>query len=239
MDIYVISLEKSGDRKQIFDNYNLKYIKYNYHKAVDGSSLQNINKTILKKGATNYSNNAIGCAMSHLQLWEKCIELNKPIIIMEDDAIVNKDFNKHINNLINNVLPKKWDIVQLNYNFDSILSYNNTNYETCTCMFSKTKVTKDHIEQFRNNKINTTIARLNYAFGTSTYMLHPDGAKLLKEKIFPLDNRVITLPLLNNIACFTIDCMLNSIYKNILAYVSIIPFVMTPHISDDYKSTIS
>ena len=84
MDIYVISLEKSGDRKQIFDNYNLKYIKYNYHKAVDGSTLQNIDKTILKKGATNYSNNAIGCAMSHLQLWEKCIELNKPIIIMNE-----------------------------------------------------------------------------------------------------------------------------------------------------------
>ena len=32
--------------------------------------------------------------------------------------------------------------------------------------------------------------------------------------------------------------MMNSIYKNIDAYVSIIPFVITPHISEDYISTI-
>ena len=47
------------------------------------------------------------------------------------------------------------------------------------------------------------------------------------------------MPFLNNIKCFTIDCMMNSIYKNIQAYVCIIPFVITPHISDDYVSTIT
>ena len=45
------------------------------------------------------------------------IELNKPIIIMEDDAIVSRDFTKHINNVMNNLVPKEWDIIQLNYNW--------------------------------------------------------------------------------------------------------------------------
>lgn len=240
MDIFVINLERSKDRREIFDNFNSKYIKYSYYNAVDGKTLvvNKLEPTIFKKGSKNYSNGAIGCALSHLQLWEKCIEMDKPIIIMEDDAIVSRDFNKHINNLMNGLMPKQWDIIQLNYNFDSILSYNNTNYETCNCVFNKTKMKKEDITNFVNSKINTSIARLNHCFGTSAYIINPTGAKLLKDKCFPLDNRMIKLPFLNNVMCFTIDCIMNSIYKDILAYVCIIPFVITPHISDDYKSTI-
>jgi GR25 family glycosyltransferase involved in LPS biosynthesis len=241
MDIFVISLESSTERKVTFDNYNSKYIKYTYHNAVDGKkiNINNLDKSLFKKGSQNYSNGAIGCALSHLQLWDKCIELNKPIVIMEDDAIVSRDYNKHINNIMNNLLPKTWDIVQLNYNFDSVLSYNNTNYETCNCIFNKHKMTKIDISNFVKTKINTTIAKLNFCFGMSAYIINPIGAKKLKDNCFPLDNRVINLPFLNNINCFTIDCMMNSIYKDIQAYVCIIPFVITPHISDDYVSTIT
>lgn len=241
MDIFVISLERSMDRKTRFDHYNSKYIKYTYHNAVDGKTIDihKLDSTILKRGSKNYSAGTIGCALSHLQLWDKCIELNKPIVIMEDDAIVSSDYNKHINHLMHNLVPKKWDIIQLNYNFDSVLSYNNTNYETCNCVFNKHKMTKTDILNFTNTKINTTIAKLNVCFGMSAYVISPDGAKQLKEKCFPLDNRVIHLPFLNKIMCFTIDCMMNSIYKDILAYVCIIPFVITPHISDDYESTIT
>ena len=240
MEIFVISLERSPDRKETFDNYNSKYINYTYHNAVDGKliNLDKLDSRYLKKGSINYSNGAVGCALSHLQLWEKCIELNKPIVVMEDDVIVSRDYNKHMNNLMNNLLPKSWDIVQLNYNFDSVLSYNNTTYETCNCIFNKHKITKRDISNFVNTKINTTIARLNFCFGTSAYVINPTGAKKLKELCFPLDNRVINMPFLNNLMCYTIDCMMNSIYKDILAYVCIIPFVITPHISDDYKSTI-
>lgn len=241
MDIYVISLERSMDRKIVFDNYNSKYIKYTYFNAVDGKNINidQLSKNILKKGSKNYSNGAIGCAQSHLNLWDKCIELDKPIIVLEDDAVVTKDFNKHVNNLMNSLLPKKWDIVQLNYNFDSILSYKNTNFETCNCVFNKTPVTSEHISNFVSSKINTTVAKLNHCFGTSAYVINPTGAKLLKEKCFPLDNRIINMPFLNNISCFTIDCMMNSIYKDIDAYVCIFPFVITPHISEEYTSTIS
>jgi GR25 family glycosyltransferase involved in LPS biosynthesis len=241
MDIFVISLDRSSDRKNTFDNFNSKYIKYTYFTAVDGTKINvdTLSTNIFKKGSKNYSNGAIACAQSHLKLWEKCIELDKPIIILEDDVIVSRDFNKHINNLINSLLPSKWDIVQLNYNFDSVLSYKNTNFETCNCIFNKTKVTKENITNFVTSKINTTIAKLNYCFGMSAYIINPTGAKLLKEKCFPLDNRIINMPFLNNISCFTIDCMMNSIYKDIDAYVCIVPFAITPHISDEYISTIS
>ena len=241
MNIYVISLERSKDRRDIFDSNNSKYIKYTYHNAVDGKllNLNDLDKQIFTKGSKLYSTGSVGCALSHLQLWDKCIELNESIIIMEDDAIVSHNFNKHINNLMNIIFPNKWDIIQLNYNFDSVLSYNNTNYETCNCIFNKTKLTQNHISTFVNSKINTTIAKLNHCFGTSAYIINQSGAKILKESCFPLDNRILNIPFLNRLMCSTIDGMMNSVYKDISAYVCIIPFVITPHISEEYVSTIS
>jgi len=242
MDVFVISLERSQDRKTTFDKFNSKFINnYTFHKAVDGNTIRilDLDHSIIKKGSKNYSNGAVGCALSHLQLWEKCIELNKPIVIMEDDVIVSRDYNKHMNNLMNNLAPKNWDIIQLNYNFDSVLTYNNTVYETCSSIFSKHKITQDDISNFVNSKINTTIARLHFCFGTSAYVLSPSGAVKLKKLCFPLDNRILNIPFLNNITSFSIDCMMNSVYRDILAFVCIIPFVITPHTSDDYKSTIT
>ena len=69
--------------------------------------------------------------MSHLSLWNKCIELDKPIIIMEDDGFVSYDFDKHID-CVCKMLPKDWHILQLCYNCDSILGFSNTNFEVLT-----------------------------------------------------------------------------------------------------------
>lgn len=241
MDIFVISLKRSQDRRDEFAKNNSKYISnYTFFDAVDGKTL-NINKLendIFTPNSINYTPNAIGCALSHLKLWEKCIELNKPIIVMEDDLIVSRHFTKHVNNIMNNMLSKDWDIVQLSYNFDSVLCYKNTLCEQCNSVFNKTKMTKNDIEEFVNSKINTTIAKLIHSFGMSCYILSPKGAKILKERCFPLCNKTVTIPFLNKIMCYTIDCMANTVYKDISAYVSVIPFVITPHINDDYKSTI-
>lgn len=241
MHIFVISLEKSTDRRTKFDNMNSKYIQYTYHNAVDGSKL-NIDHLykngILAKNTMNYSNGALGCALSHLQLWEKCIQLKEPIIIMEDDAIVSEHFNKNINNLLHSLAPPNWDIIQLNYNMDSILCYYNTNYEICNCFFNKTQITDANIHDFVNNKVNTCIAKLVHSFGTSAYIISPNGAKLLKEKCFPLDNRILRIPMLNSIQCFSIDSMMNSVYKEMASYVCVLPFVTTLHVNKDYVSTI-
>jgi glycosyl transferase family 25 len=240
MDIFVISLERTPERRIAFDNYNSQYINYTYHNAVDGATIDidNLDKKILKKGSINYTKGAIGCALSHLQLWEKCVEMNKPILIMEDDAIVNCNFKKHMNNLINNLVPKSFDIVQLSYNFDSVLSYVNV----CGSSDVISKVIGEcDINSFVKSKVMGMggIARLNNSFGTSCYLLSPSGGRLLKERCFPMYNRMINVPFLNDVMCYTIDCMMNSVYRDINAYVCIIPFVITPHTNKDYKSTIA
>ena len=219
MEVFVINLEESSDRKKLFDERNAQYMgKYNYFNAVNGKKLNisELNEDIFEKKSINYSNGALGAALSHLNLWDKCIENNKPIIIMEDDVIVNYEYKKHLENVLS-MLPEDFDILQLSYNFDSVLSFHNTIYEQCHSLFAK----------------------LRHAFGIAAYIVSPKGAKILKEKCFPLNNKLLQIPFLNIINCFTIDCMMNTAYKDISAYICIIPFIMTPHISDEYKSTIS
>ena len=38
----------------------------------------------------------IGCAMSHYSLWEKCVTLGEPILILEHDSIFLKDFPNNV-----------------------------------------------------------------------------------------------------------------------------------------------
>lgn len=44
----------------------------------------------------------IGCFYSHYRLWQKCVELNEPILIFEDDVIFEREF-----------IPVEWDEILL------------------------------------------------------------------------------------------------------------------------------
>jgi len=102
MRTFVISLESRLDRKTLFAQTN-NSLQYEIFDAVNGHKLSY--KDLRSKGFDTYKNwkdplngthishGEIGCFLSHYQLWEKCIELNEPIIILEDDAIVEDQFS--------------------------------------------------------------------------------------------------------------------------------------------------
>ena len=100
--IYIINLEKSKERRDFisnqFDNLPQK-IDYQFFKAVYGKeepnhplfSKYNEKKRFARKG--HYmSLSQLGCFASHYLLWQKCIELNQGIIVLEDDAIIHSNF---------------------------------------------------------------------------------------------------------------------------------------------------
>ena len=233
MDIFVISLKNSVRRIE-FDKLNKNIINYKYFDAINGNTTK-INSDIIKENIMGYSNGQIGCSMSHLSMWEKCIELNKPIIIMEDDAFVSYNFYKYLD-MVTKMLPNNWHILQLSYNCDSILSFSNTNFENAISVFTKKKFDDKDIIEFQKSLIHPTIAKLNMSFGTGCYCITPDGAKILKRECFPLDNRIINIPFVGKIQAYTIDCMMNDVYCKINAYVCPIPFVLTKHLYVNYVS---
>ncbi|KGQ70775.1 glycosyl transferase [Chelonobacter oris] len=97
--IYVINLESSKDRAQsIARQFRQLDIDYHLFPAINGNQPHplfkkyNAEKHFFIKGRT-LSKGELGCFASHYLLWEKCVQHNNPIIILEDDAYLTKYFN--------------------------------------------------------------------------------------------------------------------------------------------------
>ena len=118
MKIVVINLDYRKDRLQTFNttNPNLTYERYS---AVNGNTLSYTQ--LLKDGfdvnhdwidpllKTPLTKGEVGCFLSHWNLWNKCIEENESLLILEDDAILTHRFDiQEISNL-------SYDFVYLGY----------------------------------------------------------------------------------------------------------------------------
>ena len=101
MKTVVINLPYRKDRLNTFNENNS--IEYELYQAVDGKSISyerlkeqgydvNHNWTDPILGTT-LTKGEVGCFLSHWQIWNKCIEKNESIIVLEDDAILTDRFN--------------------------------------------------------------------------------------------------------------------------------------------------
>ena len=108
MEIYYINLNRRSDKRMFFEN--------------------RINRTIFRDKykrftAIEHNNGRVGCALSHIELWKKCIDNN--MMVFEDDTIFKINYNKNIEIILNN-LPDDFDIVYLNSSKDIVINpYNN------------------------------------------------------------------------------------------------------------------
>ena len=96
---YVISLNYPNTLINTLQEQNLNPILFN---AIDGASIDNsfIKKHVSETYATFGPKSAIGCALSHLNIWKTFLKSNNEYaIVLEDDIIVNEKID---NNLIDN-----------------------------------------------------------------------------------------------------------------------------------------
>lgn len=130
---FCINMEKRTDRWRDFNAQKgvEQLPKLRRFKAVDGSKLDIYNDSrvpLLIKYNIKYKTRrsheelstagGVGCALSHMGIWEWMVETNAPVVlIFEDDAKITPDFVQHMNQVIR-ASPtlqdtKKWDILNL------------------------------------------------------------------------------------------------------------------------------
>jgi glycosyl transferase, family 25 len=179
LPIYIINLDKDYNRwlkvKKMLDSRNIKnYIR------IDGVNGKNISEYELENATTKYCNNfctpsMIGCAMSHIKVWEKVIENDKNSLVFEDDVILNENFIQLLTKFYQ-MVPKDYDIIYLgctvgcNYNGDS-------NYMT--------NILKN-IVNFKGKQhkiLNEHVYIPEYPFSTHAYIISVKGAKKLLNSI--------------------------------------------------------
>jgi len=98
---FIISMANSAQLLKTQLELTKKGWSFNLHPAVDGNTVTDLTWLeygIAKpvKGKLPYRPGAQGCLLSHFQLWQHCIAINTPIIILEHDALVTESWDTSI-----------------------------------------------------------------------------------------------------------------------------------------------
>jgi glycosyl transferase family 25 len=99
MRIFVLSLASSTERRaKATAKLASQGMPFEFIDAVDGRLglhpyLANYDeKAFMVHRRRKAAPGELGCYISHLLAWEKCVELNEPIVVLEDDFEVSEDF---------------------------------------------------------------------------------------------------------------------------------------------------
>ncbi len=170
--IYIVNLKKDEKRRENIIREVKKQNLTNYEivDAVDGSKLnQNElnnatfkNKKHLNPWNSKMSPSQIGCALSHIKVYEKFIKTGFEVaLILEDDAIFVRDFNNNLKQLILKNFKFKKQIVLLS-----------------------------ELKEFHGKALdsvdNYEIVNVSNAFFTHAYMINKEAARSIISFNYPV-----------------------------------------------------
>jgi len=171
MKKFVINLKSRPERKQHFIDKNPTLEDYTFVEAVDGVN-QDLSEYKTRPGWIDPFQDRgivpteVACFLSHRKMWEKCVELNEPIYVIEDDAIINVD---------------RWDEPFYDYTikyWDFLYLQRNEN------------------EPEHAIKLGDRLERPWYPYNTTAYVICPKGAKkllntnIMEDGIIPVDEYI-------------------------------------------------
>ncbi len=237
---FVISLSRTPERREAFFRENESaFPGITVFEAIDGNKVSRDDAAaqgIIGKGVHTYTQGAIGSAMSHRALWQQCAADREPMVVFEDDAILRRDFAERLPAVIA-AAGAEWHIIRLGFNFDSILDVRMTDFCDLRSVFSIAVPSKQQMKTFAASQAPVHLFNLNNAFGICAYVISPRGARILLKRCFPLDSRLVHLPSLKrSVMASGTDYMMNAVYRDINAYVTVPPLALTPN--DRSNSTI-
>ncbi|ROV58137.1 glycosyltransferase family 25 protein [Vibrio ponticus] len=108
MKVFVVSLSRSSERRARMQcQLNQQGINFEFFDAVDASQVdfKNSDKAVpeitIKRKGYELRAGELGCFSSHYMLWQECIKLREPILILED----NVDIQPNVKEVIEAIHP--------------------------------------------------------------------------------------------------------------------------------------
>ena len=122
LPIKVISLKRRSDRRAYMRGL-LQHVEYEFKDAVDGRTIPSNDPRLISFIGNDFNNNpgAIGCAISHIELWQELMEdtTNNYYVIMEDDIKLKPNWYTQLYKNMN--MLESTDMVMLGYSmFDNV-----------------------------------------------------------------------------------------------------------------------
>ena len=238
--LLVISLKRTPERLQTFykiNEHSLNDWEVDVIEGIDGieqKKIYNQSRWLSNSAKENWNQGAIGSALSHVKAWYRCIELNRDVLVAEDDAVLAKNLKQVLEEL--NIIGKganQTNLVLLGWNLDSLLNAELSTGLTMISLFDPIYPGLKQIQSIINSERKRTVCNLNQCFGLPAYWINPKIAKELIRACKPLqtekDKMARGIP---EHTFITLDGMLINRYRSINAKVTIPPLAIALNIQD-------
>lgn len=199
--IYVITLKRSVDRHEHVSQL-LQKIDYSFFWGVDGQDLQLSNlieENIFSKKETEkhsyksmLTKNEIGCAWSHIKVYEDIIKNNyKNALIFEDDLAINNEFDGRIDRYLSD-LPEDWELVYLGHNDEkssvpiSVLLRIYVAYPIFNLLTSANRFDRKKLRNHYQRNYSQNLVKAGHHWGLHAYGVTNHCAKKLVQLLYPI-----------------------------------------------------
>ena len=238
MQFNVVSLPTRADRRAQFTAWNARPdLEITWVNAVVGAELDRdalVAENLIAKNNTKFSAGALGCAMSHRDLWLAARDAQGPTIICEDDACLRGDIGLHLEGVLAQLKPD-WHLCYLGYNTDAVVAVQSDDGLKALLFFDEgAKREPGYFESFARLHAPAPTPQLCFqAWGTLCYVVSPAGAQRLLNLCFPMRSDVDVIMFGQNRAIrpFGIDGMINLALQRapLNAYCVTPPLVVGPN----------
>jgi len=185
MNVLVISLPNAKERRD-FQQNQLSKIGLEFE-FLDATSIHDLNEATYKQHYQDWQRplktTEVACYYSHRHAWEKVIKSNKPVLILEDDALLSKCVPSLLRDLSN-----KTDVDLINLENRARKKFVSRSGESIACNSKLLRLYQDRT-------------------GAAGYILWPSGAKKLiqceKKKGIALADAHITA--CNNLIAYQVE----------------------------------
>lgn len=191
--IHLINLDRDGERLQRFTARNRHLANVTRISAADGTALDR--EKLVRAGTISpdfgCATGSLGCAVSHVRLWQQAVREDRPITVLEDDAVTVHGIEGAAAAVMS-ALPRDWDFIKWGWtaNITAWLDIG----------LSRISVTGDGkpplydaqtLEAFQARSIAPAPVRMLHSFGLFAYSISPKGARAALDFCLPLRNRTI------------------------------------------------
>jgi GR25 family glycosyltransferase involved in LPS biosynthesis len=190
--VWVINLNRRPDRLQTFlerHGHPLRHMQVLRVSATDGKAQVSNHHwdRLASYGDFHHHSGILGCAMSHIRLWQMLVESNlEYMIVLEDDCVLAPDFHECIHHQVSPLLSNhhhdSWKLVWLGFHPSEHhwLAGTKSDYVTGQVRSSvDIPPTGDIVLQ----RWDARIMRQQTVGGTHGYLIHKRGAKEMLECI--------------------------------------------------------
>jgi GR25 family glycosyltransferase involved in LPS biosynthesis len=220
--IHLLNLDHSTERLRSFRERNAHLGAVIRVSALDGRTLdreQLISAGYIREDL-EYPAGTLGCAMSHVRLWEHAVFRGEGLTILEDDAVTAHRFREGAAQVLS-LLPDDWDIVVWGYHLNPLFVWVD---------FGMTKVRLEGYgpatyvgwREFQATEGPFAPIRLRHCFGTHGYSISGKGARTILASLLPLHGGFVTfgeagVTMKND----GIDVALCALYPTLKAYICV------------------